>query len=704
VGASFVNVQARVRDRDAASKLVEAIRETARSTGYVETEGDACDREVLVGPLRDGWITVYDELAEMQDEEVIDALAQALSEATGDVAVGVLLHDSDVLMLRRFDAGRRIDVYNSAPDYFDPCADGSAEPEGSPERWADLLQQGTAGELQRAWSGTPLFAESILGELAPRFGWSDLAMTGYRYAGEDVTAGFRRLRFRLEDAAEATDLDGPPDFALSSYAIGAETIVDELHLVQLSVRNEGGASRGYEIQAWGSALERGLIEVEQIVVGTAEWREDDHEPRGLFARVGRWWQQRDLEEVEPIEGSMVHTIHGAKTPTMWVDPEDEEGEDDDERDEDFITAAFKRAPIAAGTNDIEKSHLTHRALERALAEGYRRDIQIELRVRALAPGRGVLNIAAVPRANEDDGTVSHLIAVQVAERSWAPAGAIDALQARLELGGNRNVVALVTLGVDASTAAPLVAAAFEQWHAALEAVVDDDYVVMTYPIERGAKLELPARALTNDDRWHRWAATLPHADFFTATAEGTEEQEYAWLDDEDLDEDEREDLEDSFSCTPTASHGFSFAGGGDNDAAPLVGFWFDTEGLDAPTVARLRGEVGTIVDRLMADGSGLQASLARWSWTPSSPLGGTPYESALGLGGTLPTPAEASRHLRAVAETTWLGEALWDRLESPDRLTLLADATRVGSTRRVSLKSAHTLDELELAFAGILPR
>lgn len=702
MGSFFVNVQARARSADSPTTIAEAIAADAREAGWIEADEGGCDREVLVGPTRDGWVTVYDELAEMQNEEVVDGLARAVSAATGEPAVAVLMHDSDVLQLRRFDGGRRVDVYDSNPSYFEevPGVDG---PQGDPARWADLLGSGTVDELRQAWSATPVFAEEILADLAPRFGWSDSALLGYRYAiaEEEGIAEFRRLRFRRPVEAEVeTEPEGPPDLDLSGYSTSLESIVDEPGLVALSVSNSGGASKGYEVQAWGSALERGLIEVEQIVVGSTDEPERES---GLMARVGKWWRARSIEPVEPIDGSMIRTVHGAKTPTEWLDPEDAD-EDDEDREDDFVSAEFRHAPIPRGVSEsLDPAAMTHRELSRQIGERMSRDLQIELRVRSLAPGRGVLHVSVIPRANSDEGTVSHVMAVEVLEPAWVPAAASEVESEVLrELSGKRNLVAVVTLGVDAPTATPHVAAAFERWHVALQDLVTQDYWITTQPLERGGELDLPARDLTADPRWARWVASLPHAMFFAAIAPADGQGDDAWLDDEDLDDDDREDLADGLgSCSASGNHGFSFTPGEPEDA-PTVGLWCDTAGLDDATIRRLRTELTAIVDELVRRCDGVQAALARWSYAAMPPMTATPYESALGLPAQR-TRAATSRRLRAVAETLWLSDALWHHLQSPASLSIITEQERLAGARRITLHADQPLAELERALTGILP-
>ncbi len=106
MGSFFTNVQVRTRD---AARAIEALRAIAKKDGLVATDdASGADRTMLV--LAEGdWISVYDEGCEGQNQDALDALAAALSKKTRGPAVTILVHDSDVLELRLFRDGKRID-------------------------------------------------------------------------------------------------------------------------------------------------------------------------------------------------------------------------------------------------------------------------------------------------------------------------------------------------------------------------------------------------------------------------------------------------------------------------------------------------------------------------------------------------------------------------------------------------------------------
>src|SRR5215208_6221286 len=124
MGSFFTNVQVYVGDRpahDLRSAIIGAMQRLVRDDGFVEVDPDdaTAERMLLIGPAdATRWIAVYDSATEGQDQTQLDALAAALSTVSEGAAVGVLIHDSDVLELRLWHSGARLDSYSSSPDYY----------------------------------------------------------------------------------------------------------------------------------------------------------------------------------------------------------------------------------------------------------------------------------------------------------------------------------------------------------------------------------------------------------------------------------------------------------------------------------------------------------------------------------------------------------------------------------------------------------
>jgi hypothetical protein len=98
-----------------------------------------------------GWISVYDEAAERQDEDERRRLARGLSRRLHTGVLALLLHDSDVVSYLLFDDGTLIDEYDSCPDYFGEVpAPKHRRTQGRPARLAAYASQpGRAARLER---------------------------------------------------------------------------------------------------------------------------------------------------------------------------------------------------------------------------------------------------------------------------------------------------------------------------------------------------------------------------------------------------------------------------------------------------------------------------------------------------------------------------------------------------------------------------
>src|SRR5262245_43711527 len=76
------------------------------------------EARAYVSPPTNGWVTVYDEASDQQDESIIGKLAEGLSKKLHTAVVAFLVHDSDVAMYWLYRDGELADEFNSAPDYF----------------------------------------------------------------------------------------------------------------------------------------------------------------------------------------------------------------------------------------------------------------------------------------------------------------------------------------------------------------------------------------------------------------------------------------------------------------------------------------------------------------------------------------------------------------------------------------------------------
>jgi GNAT superfamily N-acetyltransferase len=81
--------------------------------------------KTMVSAPRNGWIGVYDEVAETQPEH-LRKLASELSYVSGGVVVALSVEQGDVVRLVAFDRGRIADEYLSVPEYYGPLPPGDA--------------------------------------------------------------------------------------------------------------------------------------------------------------------------------------------------------------------------------------------------------------------------------------------------------------------------------------------------------------------------------------------------------------------------------------------------------------------------------------------------------------------------------------------------------------------------------------------------
>ncbi len=148
-----------------------------------------------VSPAKNGWVTVYEETSDDQDDAVLRKLAMGLSRSLKTAVFAFLVHDSDVLMYFLYRNGQIEDEYNSAPDYFGDG--GDADDEGRYRGDVDALlpyclpgtTRAQLDEILHPADEAPVFAESALGELAKLLGIDESRVTlGFRYFEEEGDA------------------------------------------------------------------------------------------------------------------------------------------------------------------------------------------------------------------------------------------------------------------------------------------------------------------------------------------------------------------------------------------------------------------------------------------------------------------------------------------------------------------------------------
>lgn len=280
MGSFFTNVQVKVRDGvDLKSVLAALSAWLGESQRWIPVgPDDVCHREVVVRG-DDRWIAVYDQATESQDGDALVALGCALS-AGGGAAVGVLVHDSDILHLWRFEDGDTIDAFDSTPDYFEPASEEeAASVRGDVSKWRSLLAPGHDEEQLRAAFDVSLdedqpFAEDVLAQVADVLEMDhDLVMLGHTYLDDAPPLPSHRLRFKRAAGAEqevTRAINAAPALLPESSQTHWEGAVGDSKPVDLSLQSVGGAGRGLSLAVWGPAIDQGLVRPRSAIAGDDE--------------------------------------------------------------------------------------------------------------------------------------------------------------------------------------------------------------------------------------------------------------------------------------------------------------------------------------------------------------------------------------------------------------------------------------------------
>jgi hypothetical protein len=94
-------------------------------------------RVAYVSPAEAGWVAVFDEKCDEQDEGEIVATGKALTKELDTSGLAILVHDGDALWYWLFDRGELVDEYASWPGYFE--GDEPKPEGGDPKRLCGTL-------------------------------------------------------------------------------------------------------------------------------------------------------------------------------------------------------------------------------------------------------------------------------------------------------------------------------------------------------------------------------------------------------------------------------------------------------------------------------------------------------------------------------------------------------------------------------------
>jgi hypothetical protein len=176
MGAFFTNYQVRTKSASAVKK---AIATLVQSRAYVS-------------PEKNGWVTVYDESSEEQNEATLGRIAAGLSKVLDAAVLSFLVHDSSITVYWLYQGGVITDEFNSAPDYFGKKVNDEtcARVRGNADALLPLCVTGTTRAQIEAVihppDGLPITAENILVDLAKLLGIEDSRIAlGFNYFDEE---------------------------------------------------------------------------------------------------------------------------------------------------------------------------------------------------------------------------------------------------------------------------------------------------------------------------------------------------------------------------------------------------------------------------------------------------------------------------------------------------------------------------------------
>jgi hypothetical protein len=172
MGAFFTNLHVRNSSTEA---ICESLPKLTQLRAYVS-------------PPTNGWVTIYIEATEDQDEKKLCTLAEGMSKTLKAEVLAFLVHDSSIVCYWLYSCGELADQFNSAPDYFGETVNEQRREQvrGSVDVLLPLCLTGTTrqelDEVLHPPGGPPVFAEEIVYDLARLLGIDDArASLGFEY-------------------------------------------------------------------------------------------------------------------------------------------------------------------------------------------------------------------------------------------------------------------------------------------------------------------------------------------------------------------------------------------------------------------------------------------------------------------------------------------------------------------------------------------
>lgn len=446
-------------------------------------------------------------------------------------------------------------------------------------------------------------------------------------------------------------LQTPGDGLPQLFAVG-----DEVRL-SVTALNEGGASTGVSVIAWGSALSEAAVVLDRFELLCGNIREG----------------------ARHIELTPVHRPSTAGE-ALWV-------------------ADAPEAVIAPSTPAATIAPSTAKSAHNIVDAWARRTVHVNAVGRAARPGAGGLFVALVPMAHRDGAAATTWdVAIDPPLprplRCAPPPGSGAHSHQLRAVAGDRYLYALVALGGSREEGVALACRALDD----AVAVLGDGGRVGTavFRTERGAKPRAGQGKLAGalkGARFEKLRAAMRDELTVTFTASdeaptpdprGFERREPRW----------------------GMAYGTSLLPDREQERAPTLQLWVDARALGAEKTAALRARWAELVADAMAQG-GLQGVLFRCDGAMTSWIEHSPYEVACSTSGPIATTrAWLTRWVRVPGnDTLWMGDELAARVgdDARERLRAVAEVTvAAGGGLRVTLREPGAWAALELALADVL--
>lgn len=195
----------------------------------------------LVSDAEAGWVSVYDEASESQNENELERLAKELSSKVATEVFAFLLHDSDVFIYLLYRKGKLVDRFNSHPDYFGPVK--AAERKKWSGEFSKVLPVAAAGttlkKIQQLVGKQRVFEEELARGFADLMGINpERACAGFKYLGGSDHGfllvhgkGHSEADSALAESVESGDLEGVKSALEKQASPSAQTSYGESLLV-----------------------------------------------------------------------------------------------------------------------------------------------------------------------------------------------------------------------------------------------------------------------------------------------------------------------------------------------------------------------------------------------------------------------------------------------------------------------------------------